>query len=126
MNEKIKNAWEFVKEHKKEFAIAAVTVIGGVILIKSVSKPECTKNIGHFTIHKPEKNLPDLGVGVVGDVIQYDDAVTEIWMDHIPLSDMGKLGEAIRENFPDIPDDYETWALLNIHEPNKVFGLQEF
>lgn len=128
MNEKIKSVWNFIKERKEEIAVTAITAVvmtvSGVILFKSAS----TKSgdyIPHFTLPKPEKILPDLGVGEVSDVIRYDDGMVELWMDHIPLSYMGKLGEVIRAEFPDIPDNFETWALLNIHEPDRVWGFQE-
>lgn len=124
MNEKIKNAWEFIKGHKKVIAGTAITVIGGVVLFKSLPKNKCTEHVVHLTNPKPEKILPDFGVGVVQDVLQYEDHITEIWMDHIPLADMGKLGEAIRDNIPDIPENYEVWALLNLHGPDKVFGSE--
>ena len=123
MNEKMKNAWEYIKEHKVQIGIAALATVGGVIW---------WKNRSHLTlmnvaqnIDKPEKldiwpkklDVADLGIGALDDAMRYKDGSVELWMDQISLSDMGALGEAIGNNIPDLPENSSVWALMCV-KPN--------
>lgn len=117
MNERFKNAWEYVKEHKVQFGIAAaatVAAVSGIVLLK-LPKPTPSGKTFNITIPKVEKKvLPDLGIGVLEDVTDYGDKGLELWMDKIPLTKLGDLGDAIRDNFEGVSDDSEVWALLNV------------
>ena len=128
MNEKIKKAWEWTKEHKKEIALgacAAVVTACGIVLVKNSrydteikSMLDDAKNASKNW--RPEKlNVSDLGVGKLDDVMRYPNGVVELMVDNIPLYDMGALGDAIASEIPDIPGDNNVWALVSI-KPNVV------
>lgn len=123
MNAKVKNAWEWTKEHKKEVALGACAVVVtacGVILFKnrqhSVDIKQAFKSVSDW---RPEKLETDLGVGKLDDAMRYPDGMVELWMDDIPLKDMGTLGDAIAAEIPDVPGDSTVWALLAV-KPNNV------
>lgn len=128
MNKKIEKAWEWIKEHKKEIGIGALGVaatIAGVIVFKKQIDPETVMNrIKYANTPKkvsiwPKKlDIIDLGVGALDDAMVYEDGIVELWMDQIPLSDMGDLGEAILGNIPDLDPNASVWALMSIN-PNK-------
>lgn len=127
MNNKTKNAWSWVKEHKVEIGIGALcvaTTVAGVAVFKKQIDPEVImKRIKNTS--KPKKtsiwpkvlDARDLGVGECNDVLAYENGSVELWMDNVSLSDMGKLGEVIRDHFPDLGDG-NVWALMNIR-PNE-------
>lgn len=120
MNEKIKNAWEWTKEHKSEIGIAVcatAATVCGVILFKnhkhSVDIPQAFKSVEDNW--RPERlKIVDLGVGKLDDAMRYPDGTVELWMDNIPLADMGTLGDAITAQIPGIPGDNNVWALLSV------------
>lgn len=119
-NTKMKNAWEWIKEHKLQIGIAAATMVGGVALYKATkSLPKAIEAVQKTVPDvKPEYILPDIGIGTVEEYATYADGTAlEFWMDDIPLSAMGELGEKIMANSPDpIPENATVWAILNIRQ----------
>jgi hypothetical protein len=119
MNEKIMNAWEWVKDHKSEVAIAGcAAIIGGcgVVLYKNrQASLAIRKTIDAYKSHRPEKiEIIDLGLGKLEDAIKYPNGTVELWLDDIPLKDMGALGDAITAQIDGIPGDNNVWALLSV------------
>ena len=106
MNERIKNMWGWIKEHKKEIAIAGLISIGsaagGVFLYEKI------KSINVANDWVPTKfNVSD--VDFDGNLVRHHDGATEIFVyDCVPLAVMGKFGENIIENIPDLPDNPTT------------------
>lgn len=124
MNETIKTARKWIKEHKKEITITlcvGVTTICGVILFKNSKKPAVMDVKKTFEDELwPEKlNIPDLGIGKLDDIMKYPNGTVELWLDNIPLADLGNLGDAIADQIPDIPGDNNVWALLSV-KPNNI------
>ena len=118
MNNKMKNAWEFVKENKKKIIFGAAAVVGGFILFKTGAKyVKIAKAI--TPLPNPEGFTPEIGVGEVVDFARYDSGSVDLWMDKIPLADMGKLGEEIVEKVPDLPENPIVWSVMNIR-PDEV------
>lgn len=98
MTKYIKNVWEWVKEHKKEIAIVgAVSIVsaaGGIVLYKkfdSASMRDCY--------------LPMLDISAGNDRYHGGGVQIAIYDDSFSLDAMGKLGEHIAENIPDLPDN---------------------
>lgn len=119
MNEKIMNAWEWVKDHKSEIAIAGcAAIVGGcgVVLYKNrQASLAIRKTIDAYKSHQPEKiNISDLGLGKLDDAIKYPNGTVELWLDDIPLKNMGALGDAITAQIEGIPGDNNVWALLSV------------
>jgi hypothetical protein len=119
MNEKIMNAWEWVKDHKSEIAIAGcAAIIGGcgVVLCKNrQASLAIRKTIDAYKSHQPEKiDISDLGLGKLEDAIKYPNGTVELWLDDIPLKNMGALGDAITAQIDGIPGDNNVWALLSV------------
>ena len=123
MNKKIENAWEWIKEHKGEILIAT-----GATVITACGIGLHNKHRANVMIRKalstskdciyPEKlNILDLGIGKLDDAMRYSDGTVELWLDNIPLYDMGALGDAITAQIPGIPGDNNVWALLSV-KPN--------
>lgn len=120
MNEKIMNAWEWAKEHKSEIIVAGcAAIVGGcgVVLYKNRQASLAIKK-ALSTVKddwKPEKlDILDLGVGKLDDAMKYPDGTVELWLDNIPLKDMGALGDAITAQIDGIPGDNNVWALLSV------------
>ena len=129
MNQKIKNAWEWIKDHKVvviELGVCAVAaIIGGIVLHNEIKHVNLVKYIKDSTPDfKPPENLniSDIGVGEIDGVFRYNDGIVELWLDKIPLTDMGKLGEAIADKIPDIPANPNAWALLSIKPGEETVG----
>jgi len=133
MNEKIKNAWEYVKAHKKEICIVGFTTIAGVILYKTTKTAIDTESISALDklINKPVKDyvkdyqnmsVEGFGVGELDDYfIKYNSGAVELMVDKMTLGDIGKLGEAIEAACPnDIPNNPSVWALLCIRGENET------
>ena len=124
MNKKIEKVWVFVKEHKKEILIGSgIAILGGFGLYKATRyKPSCKCSIGKSLLESVndcrETITPDLGVGTLGDAFKYDGGTIELWMDNLNIEDLGKLGEGIVNNIPDVPKDAKVWALLDIRNVN--------
>ena len=120
MNEKIMNAWEWVKDHKSEVAIAGcAAIVGGcgVVLYKnrqaSLAIMKTFSTINDIT--RPDKiDILDLGVGKLDGAMRYSDGTVELLLDNIPLKDMGALGDAITTQIDGIPGDNNVWALLSV------------
>ena len=101
----IKNVRNWIKDHKKEIGIITVTSVvsaaGGIILYKK---------FGHIDVAcdwKPSEFTFDTGVyDGSNNLYRYHDGAAEIFMyEDIPLSAMGKLGEYLIEQIPDLPDN---------------------
>lgn len=102
MNEHIKNTWEWVKEHKKEVtiagAISVVSALSGIILYK---KFNCANVIDWCP---PKLNISDTSID--GNLIRHHNGAIEVLIyEDIPLAAMGRFGEYLAENIPDIPDN---------------------
>ena len=125
MNEKMKKAWKWIKEHKVEIGLTAFTVVGGVVLCKSITKPvsEGGSKLKVSDIIPEKKILPDIGIGTVTYYAGDKNGLgMEFMMDGITLDKMGELGEQIRVNVPDpIPDNECVWALINIRPYGENF-----
>lgn len=126
MNNKIQNAWNWVKDHKVEIGIGTLclaTAVTGVVVFKKQIDPDVVmKRIKNTNEPKKVSFWPkmlgacDLGVGECTDALAYENGSVELWLDDVSLNDMGELGEAIRDHFPDLGDG-NVWALLNVR-PN--------
>lgn len=124
MKKKIKNAWEWTKEHKKEIglgALAVITTVGGVVLFKKFNNPANGCIVEHkiakvSDVWSKQLYINDIGVGALDDAKLYEQGCIELWMDDIPLTAMGELGETIWEHFENegITKDSEVWALLDV------------
>ncbi len=102
MNEHIKNTWNWIKEHKKEVAIAgAISIIsafGGIVLYKKFDRT----NVVDWC--PPKLNISD--VSIDGNLVRHHDGAIEISIyEDIPLAAMGKFGEYLAENIPNLPDN---------------------
>ena len=123
MKEKIKNAWEWTKDHKKQIGLAVATTVCGVGLWKNrnhLTFMNAVQNIDkpkEIDIWPKKLDLIDLGIGALDDAMRYKDGSVVLWMDQIPLSDMGNLGEAICDNIPDLPGNSSVCALMCV-KPN--------
>lgn len=105
MKEKIKNAWNWTKEHKTEIAATAVVLIGSAVLWKCHMHK---KDILTGIVEVPELPTVELAKGVSdfdGTLLQVNDTYA--------LSDLGKLGKQIREFAPSVPDEIYIWGLLD-------------
>ena len=127
MKNKMENMRNWIEEHKVEIGIGtlcvATTVVCGILIKKQLDPEVIMNNIKKANQPKkmsvwPKKlDIVDLGVGALDDAMVYDNGVVELWMDQIPLSDMGALGESLRDHFPEL-SDASVWALMSIN-PNK-------
>ena len=98
MNERVKNMWGWTKEHKKEIAIAGlisiVSAVGGIVLYK---KFEHTNVVDWCP---PKLDFFD------EDIVRHHDGAYECFIyEDIPLAAMGKFGEYLAENIPELPDN---------------------
>jgi hypothetical protein len=103
MNEHIKNTWNWIKEHKKEIAIAGaisiVSAVGGIVLYKKIEDINATK---HWM--PPKLNISDTGID--DNLVRHHDGATEVSIyEDIPLAALGKFGEYLAENIPNLPDN---------------------
>lgn len=98
MSKHIKNTWKWVKEHKKEITIAGaisiVSAFGGIVLYK---KFDHTNMIDLY--------LPALDISPGNSRYHGGGTQIAIYDEVFPLATMGKLGEYIAENIPDLPDN---------------------
>lgn len=104
MNEHIKNTWNWIKEHKKEVAIAGaisiVSAVGGIALYKKFDRA----NVIDLQL---SKLLPDEGDNYLdSNVFRHHDGAYECFIyEDIPLAALGKFGEYLAENIPELPDN---------------------
>lgn len=111
MKENVKNGWNWVKKHKKEFAIAGVSAIGGIILYKKFGQSNVVKNW-----QPPKLNISDNGID--GNLVRCHDGAVEVFIyEEVPLAVMGEFGEYLIANIPDLPDKPET-VYLEMAIPN--------
>lgn len=121
-NNMMKKIWNWTKDHKKEIIITAATAVGGICLIKAgVDCVKIVKNVkSNMALPNPEGFIPEIGVGTVGDYARYERGDVELWMDNIPLAELGKLGEEIANKVPDVPENPVVWALLSVRPGETV------
>lgn len=98
----IKNAWNWVKEHKKEIAIAGaisvVSAVGGIVLYKKFGRIDVANDW-----QLPKLNISD--VDIDSNVRRHDGAIEVFIYEDFPLAAMGKFGEYLAENIPYLPDN---------------------
>lgn len=103
----------FVKEHKKEIAVAAVGLVCAVGIGVIVSgKPvfRCAgKTLTNFGKCK-NIDIPEAGVGLVTDLWN-EGSHTHAIIDNISMSDLGKVGE-IFKNLPGVTDSTQVSAFV--------------
>lgn len=98
MNKNVNNVWNWAKKHKKEFAIAGVSAIGGIILYKKFSHIGMIKNW-----QPPKLNISNSSID--GNLVRCHDGATEVFIyEAIPLDVMGEFGKYLSRNIPDISD----------------------
>ena len=113
----LKKAWNFVKENKKVI-IFATTVAGGTILLATIEANRIGKEIVEIT--KPQaipiptyKNVEyESKVGKIAEAFVSDNEA-EILINCVKPEDLGKLGEEIINNIPEIPPDKELSLWIN-------------
>lgn len=123
MKEKLNKAKEYAKEHLGEILIVtgatSIAIIGGVSAYKACKKvPSIDISDIKFEENNITKIFPDLGVGVVEDAMRYTDdrKTVELWLNDLSISDLGKLGDGIKNGIKDIPENAKAWVLINIHD----------
>lgn len=105
MNQKIKNAWEWAKEHKTEICCTAIVAIGGAVLWKChLHKKEVLDAI----VNIPETPKMEINTGVS----DFDGMMLQV-NDTYKLSELGKLGEQIREFAPDVSNEVYLWGIID-------------
>lgn len=116
MKEKLNGAWEWIKDHKKEIAITAATVVGGIVLYKTgVKFKEFVKSNG--PLPNPDNFIPEFSEGECTDFARYANGDTvELWLDNMPLSMFGELAEEIYDQVPDMPENPVVWSIVNIRK----------
>lgn len=105
MNQKIKNAWEWTKEHKTEICRTAIVAISGFIVYKSYTR-------GNEVVDAI-RNIPETPAKEIAEGISDFDGTMLQMYDTYALSDLGKLGEQIREFAPNIPNEVHIWGLID-------------
>lgn len=129
MKAKMNKVWNWAKEHKDEIIMASGTVVlTGIGIYCCLKMPgqnaksafEDIADQLECEVSKPEKIAPMLGVGKLEEALRYDDGVIELWMDKLKMEDIGKLGEGIVDNIPNVPENAEVWILMNIRERNDL------
>lgn len=122
--EKMKKAWTYVKEHKKEILIGVGVTVSGVVLYKVCkTEPRITdididKTISGVMggVDMKHLEIQDFGVGCLTDVMRYESGSTELWLTNVEIGKIGELGEEIASKIPDIPENAHIWMLMNITE----------
>lgn len=105
MNQKMKKTWNWVKEHKTEICCTAIVAIGGVVLWKChLHKKEVLGAIRNI----PESHAMEINTGVS----DFDGMMLQV-NDTYDLSELGKLGEQIREFAPNVPNEVYLWGLID-------------
>ena len=113
MKQKMKKVVNYIKEHKTEIIVGSgVTILGGICAHKIYKADKGTKCIKTNNILKVEHITDvDLGVGKVEDIIRFPEGAIEFWVDNVDIKDVGKLGESMMTNVPDVTADSELWML---------------
>jgi hypothetical protein len=105
MNQKIKNAWEWTKEHKTEICCTAIAAFSGFIVYKSYIR-------GNEVVDAIRNVTKTPTVEIAKGVSDFDGMMLQV-NDMYKLSELGKLGEQIREFAPDIPEEIDIWGLID-------------
>lgn len=116
MKEKMKNAWEWVKDHKKEIAITAAVVVGGIVTYKTGVK---FKNLVKAIkpLPNPDNFIPEFSEGICTDFARYgNNDCVEVLLDNMPLSMFGELAEELYDQIPDLPENPVVWSIVNIRK----------
>ena len=98
MNKHIANTWEWIKEHKKEIAIAGAisiaSAVGGIVLYRKFDRT----NVVEWC--PPKLDFFD------EDIVRHHDGAYECFIyEDIPLAALGKFGEYLAKNIPELPDN---------------------
>ena len=116
-----KKALDWIKEHKKEILITTGTVIGVGVLgyfgVKAVSNKITNDFIGELTdstTHWLENPVAKLDHVTVTDVWKDDGyEFTNTILNDFTAADMGKVGEELMANIPEITSDTVLTATLS-------------
>ena len=104
MGERIKKMWEWIKEHKKEIiitgAVSIVSAFSGIALYKEFEHSDSVEL-------QLSKLLPDEGNNYLdNNVFRHHDGAYECFMyEEFPLAAMGKFGEYLAGNIPELPNN---------------------
>ena len=94
--------WGFVKNHKKELAIAGVSaVIGGVVFAVTRKKPVL---VHCWTRTCDDIPIPELSVGTVNALWKEDGYIDTI-VNNIPIASIGEFFEELVKNVEQINPD---------------------
>ena len=116
-----KKAWDWIKEHKKEILITTGSIVGVGVLgyfgVKSLSKchPDMIidqlndADAGQHWLENPVAKLDHV---TITDLSTYDDLTFGIIND-FTAADMGKVGEELMANIPEIKADTVLSASIN-------------
>lgn len=119
----IEKAWNFVKENKKVI-IFATTVAGGTILLATLESQRVSRQLDKIT-NRPPMPLPTYRdvdykseIGEVAEVyvVENDKGVAnevELMINCVKTEDLGKLGEEIINNIPEVKPDQELSLWIN-------------
>ena len=122
-----KNAFkEFVKEHKVEIALGALTIVGAAIGVSLCSRHGTTVksdynislDLTSMMKQKTKLPIPELSNGDIADICDYGETV-EAWCDNIPITDLGEFGSKLLEyakeyNVAPINENSKLWMLIDI------------
>ena len=95
MKERLEKVKKFVSDHKKELAIGAGTVVGGVVIYKITKKApkfETIKQVSHIGTKIKELDIPKLDLGTIDD-LWVDEFGTNLILNDVTVADLGKVGE---------------------------------
>lgn len=89
---------KFVKEHKKELAIGALTVVAGGVIF-AITKKKPSEVITQSTLKIPgsnikDLNIPDIDYGTI-EALWKEGEGTMVIMGDITVGNMGKVGEQL-------------------------------
>ena len=90
----MKNAKEFVKNHKKLIVITALTVVGGVACYALTRKKPDIQVDNIFVPVRKMDSLPDIGVGKVADLWDYGDFKEAVITD-VTVEQLGQLSDGL-------------------------------
>ena len=109
----MRKVFDYVKEHKKEIAVAAVgivCVVGIGVIVRGKPVFRCAdKTLTNFGKCK-NIDIPEVGVGLVTDL--WDEGChTHAIIDNIAMADLGRVGE-IFKNVEGVTDDTQVSAFF--------------
>lgn len=127
MNAKMRKVKRFVMEHKKELAIAAVTITGGAIVFAITRKKsdKVTKAMehSHKAVEATIEKWRDVDASAInmGSIVNCDTngSWIDVMVDDITVSDLGKFGEELVK-LETVNPDTEVSALISLIKDVKV------